>query len=102
MSSPAYFSCLGSWHLSDVPEESITREPQNDAVMPPSGSATAIHTAYSKILGDDGETVLGLSVILPKMPPGTVKHISATFRREETQRNNQTTAAFSSAHTLLL
>lgn len=63
--------------------------------MPPSGSAEATHMAYSKILGDDGETARGLSVILPKMPLGTVKHISAIFRREEKQRNNQKMAAFS-------
>lgn len=48
------------------------------------------------------DTAPDLSVILPKMPLSTVKHISDIFRREEKQRNNQKAAASSSTHTRLL
>lgn len=77
---------------------------QNDAAMPPSGSAPATHTAQHKILEDDGELAPGVPVILPKTPLGTDTwtHLCSFQESGEAKKQSEIGSIFQHSHTASL
>lgn len=93
MSSFDYFSCLGSWHFSDVPEEALMNPKRcSDATQWLSNSHS--HSPTQNSWGWWRELAPGVPVILPKTPLGhrhlnTSLQFSAERRSKETIRNWQ-------------